>query len=193
MIGDRLKRFADTLPEDEKEALYALCEPNWDYEVIDIKRGEDGILMPIAFYYFNGRTSPLYSGKEIIWRREIYPPVDPYGKCFRFPEEEAILKKYDALASQYSTIMEPYPWQVEIFRGSIRDPELWCRNWLIEYDPLNVYYTNALWDERATVLHYYQKLTNLFHQGSADRYHKSVLQKELQKELEITQESVHEI
>lgn len=33
MIGDRLKHFADTLPQDEKEALYALCEPSWDYEV----------------------------------------------------------------------------------------------------------------------------------------------------------------
>ena len=42
MIGDRLKRFADTLPQDEKEALYALCEPNWDYEVVGIKKGEDG-------------------------------------------------------------------------------------------------------------------------------------------------------
>lgn len=51
MRGKPLKRFADTLPQDEKEALYALCEPDWDYEVVGIKKGDDGIMMPIAFYW----------------------------------------------------------------------------------------------------------------------------------------------
>ena len=122
MIGDRLKPFADTLPQDEKEALYALCEPNWDYEVVNIKKGEEGILMPIAFYYFNGRMAPLYTGEEIIWLNEIAPSGDPHAKCLRFPEQEAILKKYDALESEYSEIMKPYPWQWEMFCGNIETP-----------------------------------------------------------------------
>ena len=190
MIGDRLKHFADTLPQDEKEALYALCEPHWNYEVTCIKNGDDGILMPIAFYYFNGRMAPLYSGNEIIWLREIAPSGDPYGKRLRFPEEEAVLKKYDALESKYSDIMKPYPWQIEIFCGHISDPELWCQSWLIEHDPHYVFYPDALWDERSIVLHYYR---NLIKQEPATRSYATVLQKELQKELEITKESVHEI
>ena len=40
MTGDKLKHFADALPQDEKEALYALCEPSWDYEVVGIKRAK---------------------------------------------------------------------------------------------------------------------------------------------------------
>ena len=164
MIGDRLKRFADTLPQDEKEALYALCESNWDYEVVGIKKGEDGILMPIAFYYFNGRMAPLYSGREITWLEEIASSGDPHAKCLKFLEQEAILKKYDALELTYSDIMKPYLWQIEIFCGHIRDPKLWCQSWLIEHDPHYVYYPDALWDERSTVLHYYR---NLIKQESA--------------------------
>lgn len=190
MIGDRLKRFADTLPQDEKEALYALCEPNWDYEVVDIKKGEYGILMPIAFCYFNGRMAPLYTGKEIIWLHEMAPAGDPHAKCLRFPEQEAILKKYDALESKYSGIMKAYPWQMEIFCGRIEDPKLWCQNWLIEHDPHYVYYPDALWEERSTILHYYR---NLINQESATRYYATVLQKDLQKELEATKETVLEI
>ena len=178
MIGDRLKHFADTLRQDEKEALYALCEPNWDYEVVGIKKGEDGILMPIAFYYFNGRMAPFYTGKEIIWLYEIAPAEDSHAKCLRFPEQEAILKKYDALESEYSVIMKPYPWQMEIFCGRIRDPKLWCQNWLIEHDPHYIFYQDALWEERSTVLHYYR---NLISQEPATRYYTAVLQKKLQK------------
>lgn len=190
MIGDRLKRFADTLPRNEKEALFALCEPNWGYEVVNIKIGEDGILMPIAFYHFNGRMAPLYTGKEIIWLQEIAPAGDPHTKCLRFPEQEAILKKYDALESKYSEIMKPFPWQMEIICGRIGDPKLWCQNWLIEHNPHYVYYPDALWEERSKILHYYR---NVINQESATQYYATVLQKELQKELKMTKESVHEI
>lgn len=153
---------------------------------IMIKKGEDGILMPIAFYYFNGRMAPLYSREEIIWLQEIAPSEDYYGKRLRFPEQEAILKKYDALGSKYSEIMKPYPWQMEIFCGRIRDPKLWCQNWLIEHDPYYIFYQDALWEERSTVLHYYR---NLISQEPATRYCVTVLQ----KELKLTKESVHEI
>ena len=190
MIGDRLKHFADTLPQDEKDALYALCEPNCDYEVVGLKKGEDGILMPIAFYNFNGRMAPLYTGEELIWLHKIAPAGDPHTKCLRFPDQEAILKKYDALESKYSEIMKPYPWQTEIFCGRISDPELWYQSWLIEHNPQYVYYPDALWDERSTVLHYYR---NLINQEPTTRYYATVLQKELQKELEMTRESVHEV
>ena len=190
MTGDKLKHFADALPQDEKEALYALCEPSWDYEVVGIKKSEDGILMPITFYFFNGHMAPLYTGEEIIWLHEIAPAGDPHAKCLRYPEQETILKKYDALESKYSEIMKPYRWQMEIFCGRIRDPKLWCQNWLIEHDPHCVFYPDALWDERSTVLHYYR---NLIKQEPATRYYAAVLQKELQKELEATKETVLEI
>lgn len=191
MRGKPLKRFADTLPQDEKEALYALCEPDWSYEVVGIKKGDDGIMMPIAFYWCLGHMAPLYKDGEIRWLFSYchLPEVmfqDCYSQDFRSPEEEAIMKKYDDLESKYTDSMRPYPWQKEMFCNQIREPIQWCLQWLLLHDPREIYYSDALWDERSVVLDYLKELV----QSEGEQ---RILGKNLQKELKVTKESVQEI
>ena len=96
------------------------------------------------------------------------------------------MEKYDDLESKYADSMRPYPWQKEMFCNQIREPIQWCLHWLLLHDPREIYYSDALWDERSVVLNHLKELIQS--EGEQRIYGEN-----LQKELKVTKESVQEI
>ena len=81
MTGNKLRDFAEMLPKDERAALKALCEPDWDYEIDWLKKGPDGILMCRSLYYAPFAINPIDNNGEIRWLND-----DP-----NWPEDVEIL------------------------------------------------------------------------------------------------------
>lgn len=142
MTGNKLKSFTEQLPEDEKEALKALCEPDWDKEVVGIKKGPDGIMMLVAFIYSNCDTAPIYRNGEIRW---LYDHE-------HFPDDQGTMERYREYPILYSEEMKPYKWRWDIMWGKEKDPILFLHMWLIKHDPEDVYLSQDEWYERDQVL-----------------------------------------
>lgn len=142
MTGNKLRDFAEMLPADERAALKALCEPDWDYEVDWLKKGPDGILMCRSLYYAPFAINPIYKNGEIRWLND-----DP-----NWPEDVEILEDYKDIEPLYEEEMKPYQWRWDITFGKIKDPPTWLYNWLIWHDPDIVYLTKEDWYEREQVV-----------------------------------------
>ena len=138
MTGNKLRDFAETLPADERAALKALCEPDWDYEIVCLKKGPDGVLMRQALYYAPFEISAIYNNGEIRWLND-----DP-----NWPEDVEILEDYKDIEPLYEEEMKPYQWRWDITFGKIKEPTTWLYKWLIRHDPEEVYLTKEDWYER---------------------------------------------
>lgn len=141
MTGNKLRDFAEKLPIDEREALKALCEPDWDYEIVWLKKGPDGILMCRSLYYAPFEIMPLYSNGEIRWLNDDE----------EYPEDMEILEDYKDIKPLYEEEMRPYRWRWDVTFGKINDVVEWLYEWLIQHDPDVVYLTKEDWYEREQV------------------------------------------
>ena len=141
MTGKRLKEFAANLPDDEKSALQALCEPEWKQEVLFLKKGNAGIMMPVAFTSGVYNCVPLYSDGKIRWLKDLSWLTDEqllspaYQNMKRFPEDEEIISEYRNIEPKYESEMQPYRWQYDLFTGKITNPHVWFAKWLEEHNP----------------------------------------------------------
>lgn len=153
---DELHRYMKESRSDGNLVGFIGGPPCPDFSIAGKNRGRNGD---------NGKLSKSYADLIITMQPDffLFENVKGLWKTARHREFYEELKR-SIMSAGYSDIMKPYLWQIEIFCGHIRDPKLWCQSWLIEHDPHYVYYSDALWDERSTVLHYYR---NLIKQESA--------------------------
>ena len=148
MTGNKLKKFAEKLPTQEKNAITKLCEPGWDYEVTGIKHGSSGVMLMLGLFYSPVDSAPIYEDGEIRW---LYDSEDR-------PEDQEILSEYKDQKTKYEEEMKPYAWRERVFYGAEKEPILFLHKWLFAHDPEDVELSEEEILEREQVLKDLRKL-----------------------------------
>lgn len=140
MIGAALKEYIEKLPENEKIAIKALCEPDWNCEVLGLKKGSRGVMILPGFYQSPVEMAYVFDGEL----KQVFDEEDMGEDVFR---------EYEDLRVLHEEEMKPYPWRIKVLtQGNAWDAINYLHDWLFEHDPDVVDLTHDVWLERDQVL-----------------------------------------